>query len=75
MHNWGNMRIEDNTPPSAVRNAAFMAKVLDGNAAVGNLPKVLMRDFNIVLGSYRGMPALQGKHLVDVDAAYAAHMQ
>ena len=64
----------------AVRNAAFMGKVLEGNAAVGNLPKVLMGDFNVQLGSYRGMPAevqaaLQSRHLVDVDAAYAAHMK
>ena len=67
-------------PGDTVRNAAFMAKVLDGNAAVGNLPKVLMGDFNVGLGSYRGMPAelqmaLQGKHLVDVDAAYAERVQ
>ena len=64
----------------AVRNAASMGKVLEGNAAVGNLPKVLMGDFNVQLGSYGGMPAelqaaLRGKHLVDVDAAYAARMQ
>jgi len=61
----------------AARNARFLSRVLEYNATVGNLSKIVLGDFNVNLDGRRGMPpemqaALHSGQLVDVDRAYAA---
>lgn len=60
----------------AARNAKFRGRVLEYNATIGNLSKIVLGDFNVNLDGKKGMPpevqaALHSGQLVDVDRTYA----
>ena len=60
------------------RNTALLETALHYSAQVGNLPKVVLGDFNEDLDRVQGLPhlmktALLGGALVDVDKLYADH--